>query len=251
MDETKNNEIDKYLETLPDNVTELVHDKVWPKRVDEIAAKYSLNDEQKSALQDIVLFVLVGMESPETFGASLETELGISELLVEQILADLDERVFQYAAEFIEKQNNPDESTSIEVRTPFDILDKQIEEVEIAPNILPLVESDEERKKVMAEIPANLPGMPVETKENGYGDMPSTKDNIGSGTPIIQEGTFVGSEFAQKPIAVPRFNAVSAPETVSTTVPPTSQNPVAPADKKPEIQNPPRYTSDPYREPIE
>lgn len=85
MDETNNNELDKYLENLPDSVASLAQDKTWPKRVDEIASKYSLTDEQKSALQDIVLTMLVGMEDPETFEKLILTELSISQILAGQI----------------------------------------------------------------------------------------------------------------------------------------------------------------------
>jgi hypothetical protein len=76
----------------------------------------------------------------------------------------------------------------------------------------------------------------------------------------IQDGRFVGSEFVQKPVAVPRFNRPSAeiagsPEpSTRDNVPsgtlPSNGNIGSGTTTKPEVQNPPRYT-DPYREPIE
>ena len=299
MDETTNNEMDKYLENLPETVVDLVHDKVWTKRIDEIAGKYSLNEEQKTALQDITLFVLVGMESPETFGTSIETELGISELLVEQILKDLDERVFQYAAEFVEKNNGTisastdSDVSKVPLRKPFDVLGKQKEEVEVPPVILPMVESEGERRKVMeqnrianserpdADIAGTLRasiGNPVPQSTRPIAQVPENLPGIAVEKPIIdtdnqiKDGVFIGSEFIQKPIAVPRFNAVSAPENpenktadelsarINNEQQPQSiidaklnsiTSATVPADKKPVVEYPPRYTSDPYREPIE
>ena len=296
MDNLTDNEIEKYLSGLSKPVLDLLQDKTWGKRVDEIALKYSLTEEQSTVLTNLVLFVLIGVESPETFSKSLETELGISELLAEQILADLDTRVFQYAADFIEQRKNVGAPMSVLANAPtpapktesapkpeptpktpenkFEILNKQTEEkeVEIPPVILPMVESEGERKKVVEQnkignIPKNLPVAPVDNISPVPKPAPKfTPEADGK----IQEVRFVGSEFVQKPIAVPRFSAVSAPEpTKPIAVPTAPQSPTptitpvatapvvataptpAPATVAPAtVQNPPRYI-DPYREPIE
>jgi hypothetical protein len=308
----------EYTESAPKNIKNIVADNIWPKRVAEIATKYSLTEDQTIILQNLILSVIIEVEQKENLVASLETELGISELLTEQIMKDLDERVFQYATDFIEKGGETDlplpkfdrpdadvagalqtsadnTATKVPVRTPFDVLGKQKEEVEIPPVILPMVESDEDRKKVaeqnrianterpdadvagalrasignsvspsarpVAQAPANLPGIAVE------------KPIIDTDNQI-KDGVFIGSEFIQKPIAVPRFNATSAPEnpenknqtadSLSARINQTEKpqniidnklnsvvSSTAPADKKPEVEYPPRYTVDPYREPIE
>jgi hypothetical protein len=280
MDEETLKTMPDYVQKLPKKVQDFIFDGTWEERTKEIAIKYSLNEKQTDTFINKVLFVLIGMESPQTFGASLETELGISQILVEQILADLDTRVFQYAFDFISKQKEASETNQTTSATNStvtaassnttpsapkinsNILYKQTEEVEVPPVILPRIESDEERKKVMEQnriantAPDNLPGVTIGEATNAVPQPQPSQPQPSKiqTTPIktadiagqIQDGRFVGSEFVQKPIAVPRFNAVKSPE----NVPPAPQNPTASVDKKPEVQNPPRYT-DPYREPIE
>jgi hypothetical protein len=119
-----------------------------------------------------------------------------------------------------------------------------------------------EQNRIANTAPDNLPGVtigeavntapqPQPSQPQQTPKIPATPIKTNDATDQTQDGRFVGSEFVQKPIAVPRFNAVSAPEQNAS---PTPQNPTAPAEnkleQKPEIQNPPRYT-DPYREPIE
>src|ERR1035437_6872145 len=140
-----------YVQKLPQKVRDFVFDGVWESRTEEIATKYSLNESKTDIIINKVLFIIIGLETSEEFGASLETELGISELLTEQIMKDLDMRVFQYAFEFISKEHAPSEALPKLTGGTFDVLGKQKEEVEIPPVILPLVESDEQRKKVMEQ----------------------------------------------------------------------------------------------------
>ena len=79
-------------------------------------------------------------------------------------------------------------------------MNDQKETVEIPPDILPMVESDEERKKVMA---------------------------------------------AAKPLNADFLNKPQPQNIIYAKL-----NSVVSATAKPEIQNPPRYTVDPYREPL-
>jgi len=265
MDEETLKTMPDYVQKLPKKVRNFVFDGVWEERAGEIAAKYSLTESQTDIFINKVLFILIGMENPDNFLGSLMSELDISELLAKQIIEDVEKRVFQYAMESISKQDEavkpgePEKIVQNPVTTPAQSVPRTETEVEMPPEILPMVESDEERKKVMAEIPANLPGVPVSPKVD-TAKAPATPDVANK----TQEGTFVGAEFVQKPIAVPRFNAVSTPEPtqdVTKTVSPApggnsaAQNPAptpaAPADKKPAVEYPPRYTVDPYREPLE
>jgi hypothetical protein len=287
MDEETLKTMPDYVQKLPKKIRDFIFDGEWESRTEEIAIKYSLNENQTDILINQVLFIIIGLEKPEDFDASLETELGVSELLTEQIMKDLDARVFQYAFDFISRGSELILPLPKLSESNFGVLNNQIEEVEIPPVILPLVESDEERKKVMeqnrianterpdvagalrasptipkiSEVPANLPGVTIDT------------DNQ------IKDGAFIGSEFIQKPIVVPRFNSPSAdiagslepsirdsdsqatlsarinqaekPQNIIDAKLNSVTSASAPADKKPEVQYPPRYESDPYREPIE
>lgn len=334
MDESKNIELDKYLSNLPSNIIDVAQDKIWPKRVDEIAIKYSLTEEQSIDLQDIILLIIIGVETPETFAQSVEQELNISKLLTEQIVKDIDVRVFQYIFNIISenktavtekvqtltseveeiektvitpktetktdfdvvrsmskdtdylkegkdlvmhrpinKQVEPQEIKEIETvtpKTPTDLAkqsnydafwqttkpsNEQSEIPEIRPEILPMVERPTIEAGMalptnpkIPQAPDNLPGVEIKSSQDLLGE---------------EQKTFVGSEFIQRPISVPRYTNEPVPEVQNTTipVPPAPQTTVQSIDQKqtnstpekPKTENPPaptKYTSDPYREPL-
>jgi hypothetical protein len=246
-------------------------------KVVEIGKKYSLNENQIDKLINILAEINTKTKNSDVLIATIINNLEISELLVKQILKDLDDQVFQYATDFISQRNKNENKTEITPAAPvvpavkptpkipqsiLNIFKKQQAEVEMPPVILPMVESDEERKKVLEQnkINENAPIKLIEktvTKTPEIAKMPEIKQNP------TQEGTFVGSEFIQKPIAVPRFNA-SAENVVAAepkiTASPKPQNIIdaklnsivnsKDSVQKQEVQNPPRYTNDPYREPI-
>ncbi len=94
MDE-KNNE--NYLAALPKNIQDFIYKGEWKKRILEVAQKYALDQTQTDNLSEIVTMVLVGLEKPENINSLIITDLGISKLLTEQIIEDLNARVFEYA----------------------------------------------------------------------------------------------------------------------------------------------------------
>jgi len=208
------------IKNLPENKRKFILGGVWKERTDEIASKYSLSESQTENLVNSVLLVLIGLEKPENFLESIIAELGISRLLAEQIMEDLEVRVFEYAVKSMEKTLKQADYSSFGQ-------DKEKEQLvtlpevkpvilpEIEPNILPMVEKGETAHDVKPERPA------LEIKTT---------------PPIQNQNAETKPEPVQQPVSVPRFTAA-----------PMSDTPKPPQPNTPEK----KYAVDPYREPLE
>jgi len=311
-------------QNLPQFVQDLVFAGAWEERTREVAKKYSLNATQLETLVDNVLFVLLGLESGENFINLISSELGISKLLSEQIIDELDIRVFEYSIKSVENKENKENIVVEPVVNKAPLSEKiplkenktsnntpivQASKIpEIRPNIVPMVEKDEPVKIVQKETPvivppptkphfvrpeppvfipkkpeikteAQKPETPVApekkfTIHSTFNSNAPTDPKLGTearttpapvGNHITYKPKDVVAEVVQQPIAVPRFNA-SAPE--PETIEPTKEIPKVqnntnptpfntlkekvpiPATEKLEEKPTPKYTVDPYREPI-
>ena len=73
-------------------------------RIEEISKKYNLNDTQKNSLNSICKEILFDMDKKETLLSDIDQKLSVSKLLAEQIINDLNKRVFEYAISTLEKK---------------------------------------------------------------------------------------------------------------------------------------------------
>lgn len=103
MNEDK--EITSHLTKLPKPIQDFISSGIWEEKVSEISKKYSLNQEQSNSLSNIVLLALTLVIDPNTIKEVIIEDLGTSELLTEQIVDDLNSRVFEYAVKELEKNN--------------------------------------------------------------------------------------------------------------------------------------------------
>ncbi len=302
------NEMPEYVKKLPVEVQALILEGVWQQRTHEVAEKYSLNENQTENLLDQTILTLIGLENPSNFINTLVTDLGISRLLAEQIVLDLDKRVFSYAVKFIESNekteektlssevldilNTPEEPTKSEMKDSNglnhlrsmsgDMKSAENGKMEAKPEPktwleeLKLNNSSKETKPEVSPLeqkigsaPVNLPGVdvsqsPIKTEEREM-QKPKTQ-----------------TEFIQRPISVPRYTADLSekdegeyllkksgifPEKEDSEHRPVGLKPDMTYHKQspkdfPEIktentknnsaqETPKKYTSDPYREPIE
>ncbi len=210
-----------YIAKLPKPLQDFVFSGVWEERTLEIAKKYSLSDPQTETLINNVLFVLIGIDDANTFLTSITSELGISKLLIEQILEDLEMRVFEYASKSINKKTE-------KALVP-----------EIAPNMLPVIDrthAPEYRPKSKPVSASVIPPIPVPKPKVISAPIP---------TPQV---AFVGGELVQNPIPVPRFIASKDDEGAEPVPQTTTSTTKTPVSSTPLVKN---YVADPYREPIE
>lgn len=226
----KNREaLQKELNELPKTTQDLLFGNVWEERTGEIAEKYSLNELQKDSLVNNVLFILISKAKKETLLETIINELGISRLLAEQIIEDLEMRVFEYTLKTIQNQDKKVESSE---------KPKESDLPEIRPEITPVIEPEEK---------VRVRPIPV-----GFSDNTSKP---------VQKPQTPGPELVQRPVSVPRYTAVPMEEegngsfTQKSTVQTETPKPITPAEpaKTPEPIPEPvkKYAVDPYREPLE
>lgn len=94
--DNQTNTIKEYLTKLPPVARECILSDEWQKRSSEIADKYGLNQDQAEKLKYEILFVALGIEPEEDFVSNLTTEIGISELVAEQIASDTEKRLLSW-----------------------------------------------------------------------------------------------------------------------------------------------------------
>src|SRR3989344_75148 len=260
----------EYVKNLPQVVQDFVYDGVWEERTAEIAKKYSLGPGQTDTLINNVLFVLIGLDTPDTFTNLMTSELGISKLLASQIIEELETRVFEYVLNTVESQKLKVESKSKpEIKSgPADLevkLSNQREEKKIFANIKTEIKKTPGTIGNVAYVPEVRPEtVPmVEKNEKAQVRVPQTD------TPQQkQEQPVRQPEPVQRPVSVPRFTvaqtntqsqllqpvSVQKPAQVLSDIINNNQNPTPtpqqPMQKPPQPETPKKYM-DPYREPVQ
>lgn len=227
MNEETLKDMPEYTKNLPKPVQDLVFDGVWEERTEEIAKKYSLSEKQTDDLINNVLYILVGLLKPEDFLSTITVELSISGLLAEQLVEDLEVRVFEYALKTIQNQEKKGES--IEKEDGDDL-------PELRPEITPLIEPEE--KVRVRPVPVGF----TETTP-----QPALKPQMPK------------PELVQRPISVPRYTATPMEDTEPKPVLPPKE--AAPHQSAPSTQTSAspqpvpepvkKYAVDPYREPLD
>lgn len=243
----------------------------WKSKVGEIAKKYSLNQSQTDKLINIITGVLPESKKPESLIETIISDLGISRLLAEQLMSDLETRVFEYALKEVKSEKLKVESKPFVSKGTFDT-----KVPEVKPTNLPMVEPGEiaHSNPPPRYIPTstykptsifqdnNLPS------QSAPSPVPSSALVPGSS----QQKSATSPEVVQQPIPVPRFTAVPMEkDDASETSAPKPEENVFPLPSVP-IQNmmdqklktvtvgikeeakpkpPEKYTVDPYREPLE
>ena len=260
----------------------------WEGKVEEISKKYNLNDGQNGTLNSICKEILLNMNKKGELLSNLDQKIGISKLLSEQIIDDLNKRVFDYASKTTEpkpinKSGIPTPPSIQQVVKPVipQIQTQNNNKIpEIKPNNLPTIQLNKTMKKNNIAINNNSPKIEVpKFTPTGTINYKPTGLNGGSNEikkdPVIEVDSRIqykpvsnpissGSptEPVQRPKEVPRFNAVIdevLPETPSSPsgIVDSKLSTVTAGIKEPEQgevkkENPivKQYTVDPYREPL-
>ncbi len=245
---------EKILSSKKDLIKESSEKIDWSGKVDEISKKYNLNDTQKNILNSLSGEILSNMDKKGTLLKDMDQKLSVSKLLSEQIIDDLNKRVFDYTIKSIEA--------------------KPINKIpEIKPVNLPMVENNVTPNITVPKyVPTGISGY----KPTGLGGgqeitqkniMPAGDSRIEykpiSIPPLPQTPV---TEPVQKPAQVPRFNALVDEPNVSNP-PSTTPSPSSimdnklnnittglkessPEEVKKETPLVKQYTIDPYREPL-
>ena len=235
MDQS-NTELKKYFDELPKVVQTAIVSNEWQKRIDEIAVKYALSQEQNSSLGLEILLVVIGMEPEEDLIANIQQELSVSNILASQITEEVNNRIFQYIGK-LAKEKQTEQPKPQPQKQRSDLLSK----IETMANNIPSSEEIKVEKHQIhtAPPPINLPSeesSETEMEDKGYEIKEEKIKNI-----------IVNDNHQNIP---PVSNIVSQPSFIDTklnTVVKSEQQKVVLQEKP--IQK--SYTADPYREPLE
>ena len=133
--------IQKQIQSAPKEIKNLLAGDTWSQVVNEMAQKNNFSDEQKTALENEVVFVLLGMELASDLRQNIQSSLLIAEVLAQQISSEISDKVLKSVEHLLPKEIEEDsEVTNQEPQ-------KQPESLlpEIPPEDLPAV------------VPTNLP----------------------------------------------------------------------------------------------
>lgn len=143
QNQADNNQI---ISKLPQKVQDFIDAGNWEKITREISQKYGLQEEQTEMLVDDTLLLITGMANPDQFILYIKEDLLASDIIAEQILDELDRRVFGPNLEMITQEKKIDTIS----RSP------------IAKVIIPNKPGEEnltasKNKGFLSEMPPNLP----------------------------------------------------------------------------------------------
>jgi hypothetical protein len=226
--------IQKYIESIPQKIQDVVFSSEWENRTNEISKKYSLDAAQAETLSNTVLLVLIGIVSPDKFTSIIIEDLNISSLLAEQIVDDLENRVFEYALKMIEeKPTKQGSSTQNQARVP-----------EIKPDNLPATEIGEVAKPYTPEYkaPVSTPRLTEEPVQRPY-SVP--RFGMAQVEPKVQVINMTQNK-PQNPESVMASKMESVTVNMGSNFIQKSSSEGAEMPKMPTT----KYSADPYREPI-
>lgn len=110
MEET-NTIIAEQLETLPDPLREFVFSAQWSQKCTEISNKNNFSIDQKSAFENEVLFVLIGLELARDFKTNIQTNVSVPEILAHDIAEEVNENIFKQVADFLPTEVESEEQS--------------------------------------------------------------------------------------------------------------------------------------------
>lgn len=258
MDEKLKKELVERFATLPKDVQNVILSSDYPKKIEGIAEKYALSEEQNTDLSNEVMFVMIGLERPTAFVENVRKTLGLPSETANKIVAEVNETIFKLIRESLKQIHPADHEEPLET-----ILNRRTFTMPPAPPP-PLSRSSSisipalERKIPRPPSPTS-PISPVSAIPSGAPNIPQKVATIPP-RPPVNLPTGQGSPFVKPPERPAPLKNVSQPMTVKpqglggvmsgTTNPPTAVTekltvPTAlPREDK-------KYSADPYREPVQ
>lgn len=199
---------------LPKAIQEVLESQETGKALRRIGNHHNLHIDQLATLNDITVFVILGLIPRESYLPTLSEELGVSEEAAEAILAEVNTEILEpmRASLSAPKENVAREEKDEEMTMHLPTRDEILREIE---HPLPIPEREETRPK--KEV--SLPGAPQKQEYTGAEKQETTHQSIIE-KKITQETT---------------LREAHSEETKSNTAP------------SPSPETPP----DPYREPVE
>ncbi len=109
MDEETKKEILERFEALPKDIQNVILSSDYPSKVATIAEKFLLSEEQQTNLSNEAMFVMIGLERPNSFVENVHKSLGIPTDKANLIATEVNQKVFLEIREAL-KQVHPQET---------------------------------------------------------------------------------------------------------------------------------------------
>ena len=225
-------------------------------RVSEISEKYGLDENQTGSLVGVVRSVISKPEEKPLLLDKILQNLKVSRLLAEQIMSDLEKRIF--SANFSQNKERPNQQT-----VPGGKENQNQSRIpEIAPKILPVVEKNESVRQVFSTPPQpekiSVPNYaPVYKPNPPIGTILSAVKPIQNKTPEVSRITYTSSgetkkeseDMRQEPVDTK--NAMQENQTPENVVKNELKSALVGTTELVKTETPQKkYSTDPYREPI-
>ena len=223
-------DIDEYIES--ENIFDKMSENIY-QRIYEISKKYNLSDNQTNTIKT---YTIKSIRNPYLFIHPIDIvkKINTSKLISEHLAEEIQVRIFDY----IDKQRNDSVSTNDATKN----LSVNSLLPEIKTDKLPVTETEQYKSEKITDLPVP-----------NYNYTPRPK-------------VVLSDEPVQSPITVPRFKAVPLSDTElsqnfipnippkpnSTGIMDTKLNSITKSIDESKPNNPPipKYTTDPYREPL-
>jgi hypothetical protein len=126
------------IESAPQEIKEFLANKGWVPALDSIATNSGLTAEQKSAVENEIIFVLVGMDLESNLKTNLQN-IGLSDTMAKFVFAQIDTKIMDKF-----KRDLPTSTEEEQPKAQFTIETSSTEShTSPPPNNLPVVEEHE------------------------------------------------------------------------------------------------------------
>jgi len=107
MDENTTNIIKERFDSLPENIKELILSSHYEETLIEIGGRYHLNVEKLGILERETTMVMLGLTNPNNYENDLTRELNIEKSQGNQIVKEINEKIFFRIRELLKLMNTP------------------------------------------------------------------------------------------------------------------------------------------------
>lgn len=225
------NEIKTRYDSLPKDIQEAINSNDVMKKLQDIGAKNSLLLDRVGNLEDLVIRIMLGLDKTDDFVENVEEKLGVSTDEAIQIATDVNIAIFLPIRDSLMKLQGEKEATPSEIPAP------QEDEHPMKADLLAEIENPTPVAHPISSVP------------------PAPQTSVNTSLPTVEPTHLPTMQPQVKPVSIPAAPVMpKASITQSAQQQPAKQSVTNDfiAGKMTETVNmpPQKYSTDPYREPL-
>lgn len=94
-----------------EGMKDFMEEDSWPGIIEQLSDRTNLSDEQKTTLENEVLFVLLGMSLLKNLQSNIQRELSVDTITANNLYVELNDRIFKVVEKWLPTQEEPAEQT--------------------------------------------------------------------------------------------------------------------------------------------